>query len=207
MLCSVLVDLRGPHGTRTEIRLWMPVGPSRDTSLAPVLLCLSSHLSFFQLSGGSERSGLHVLNRCVGIGENIKVKMKGAERKPQAPLLPVEAFTSGSLEGEGIYLHTQVWVCVRERGRGWCSPPPLFSWCDGAAWMGWYVKCEFMLCSGLSVRLCSDDQQTTREIPTITVHLMHVSFQTRDTNVWVRVRSRRTQDLLVRLSLQINREL
>lgn len=42
--------------------------PQSSLPLFPSLL--------FLLSGGSECSGLHVLSRCLGIGENIKVKRK-----------------------------------------------------------------------------------------------------------------------------------
>lgn len=89
----------------------MPVGPSGDTSLAPILLCLSSHLSLAQLSGGSECSGLHVLNRCVGIGENIKVKMKGAEKTPGTSATCVSIYVWESRGSGDLFAYTGVSVC------------------------------------------------------------------------------------------------
>lgn len=60
--------------------------------------CRRSPLLFVAL-GGSGRSGLHVLNRCAGSRENIKVKTGGSGWNPGAPPLPVfagneEAFIS-----------------------------------------------------------------------------------------------------------------
>lgn len=68
-----------------------------------------SHLSF-SASGGSECSGLHVLNRCVGIGENIKVKRKGARKTRGNSATCVSIYVRGSRggRGRGIYLHIQV---------------------------------------------------------------------------------------------------
>lgn len=86
---------------------WMPIRVSRDTWSPNPSLSLSSHLSFFT-SGGSGCSGLHVLNRCVGIGENIKVKRKGAQKTPGNSATCVSIYMPGSQGGRGIYLHIQV---------------------------------------------------------------------------------------------------
>lgn len=65
----------------------------------------SSHLSFFS-SGGSECSGLHVLNRCVGIGENIKVKRKGAQKTPGNFTTCLSIYVWGSQGRRDLFAYT-----------------------------------------------------------------------------------------------------
>lgn len=77
-------------------------------------LPLSSSLLFL-LSGGSECSGLHVLSRCVGIGENIKVKTKGAEKNPRQLRYLCKYLCLRVSREEHLFAYTG--VCVRQKGR------------------------------------------------------------------------------------------
>lgn len=96
-----------------KLCFWMPIRVSGDTwSPNPPLPLLSSLL--FLLSGGSECSGLHVLSRCVGIGENIKVKTKGAQKTPGNSATCVSIYVWES-QGKGeLFAYTG--VCIGETG-------------------------------------------------------------------------------------------
>lgn len=65
-----------------------------------------------------------MLNRCVGIGENIKVKMKGAEKTPGTTTC-VSLFVLESRGRGDLFAYTGVSVCLW--ARVWVS----FSVCCG----------------------------------------------------------------------------
>lgn len=66
------------------------------------------------LSGGSECSGLHVLSRCAGIGENIKVKTKGSEKTPgNSAATCASIYVCGSQGARGLFAYTG--VCIGEK--------------------------------------------------------------------------------------------
>ena len=102
-----------------KLCFWMPIRVSGDTWSPPnpSLPLLSSLL--FLLSGGSECSGLHVLSRCVGIGENIKVKTKGAQKTPGNSATCVSIYVWASQGRRDLFAYTG--VCVRDRGRDFYS--------------------------------------------------------------------------------------
>lgn len=97
-----------------KLCFWMPIRVPGDTWSPNSPLPLVSSLLFL-LSGGSECSGLHVLNRCVGIGENIKVKTKGAQKTPGSSATCVSIYVRES-QAWRAFLHMQVCVSVKKAG-------------------------------------------------------------------------------------------
>lgn len=116
-----LVDLGEIPGRRTVSCASECQSESQETPDPRILLSLSSHLFPFLLSGGSECSGLHVLSRCVGIGENIKVKSKGAQKTPGNSATCVSIYVWECQGRRDLFAYTSVYV--REKRRYFYSHP------------------------------------------------------------------------------------
>lgn len=94
-----------------------------ETPDPPILLALSlsvsSHRLPFLSSDGSECSGLQVLSRCVGIGENIKVKRKGAQKTPGNSATCASICVQASQGKRYLFAYPKcvcVCVCVSTKG-------------------------------------------------------------------------------------------